>query len=67
MLVHPEHRIMLTKKLIYTGISRAKKKLFLIGTSEMLEFGIKNSMEPIRNSMLKKRLQEKFGVIEAQN
>ena len=54
------YRRMLYRKLIYTGITRAKKKLILIGeTSAFLE-SVYNNNEYIRNSKLLEKLTYKF-------
>ena len=46
------HR-MLYRKLIYTGVTRAKKSLTLIGESEALEYGVARIEEETRNTLLK--------------
>lgn len=47
------YNYMLYKKLIYTGVSRAKKKLILIGELSALERAIKTSREENRKTSLK--------------
>lgn len=54
----PSYRRMLYRKLIYTGITRAKTKLYLIGVKDGLLYSIKNNSESLRNSGLKTRLIE---------
>ena len=50
-----EYSFMLSKKLIYTGITRARKSLVLIGNEECLRIGLnKNDIE--RKTTLKERL-----------
>ena len=49
------HR-MLYKKLIYTGITRAKRKLILLGEPEAFLIGINNNQEYIRKTNLKNLL-----------
>ena len=49
------HR-MLYRKLIYTGITRAKKKLILLGEADMFVKAISNNEELIRNTSLKEKL-----------
>lgn len=49
---------MLYQKLVYTGVTRAKKKLYLIGEVEALSLAIKNTQTDIRRTTIKKLLQE---------
>lgn len=51
----PSYRIMLKKKLIYTAVTRAKKKLILIGKLESLDYAIK-SPDLVRQTSLYNRL-----------
>ena len=51
------HYVMLQRNLIYTGISRAKKLLVLIGDKKALSYAIRNVTVDQRKSMLKERLQ----------
>lgn len=52
------HR-MLYRKLIYTGITRAKKKLILLGEPQAFLESVHNSQEQIRKTTLKERLSMK--------
>lgn len=52
MVCHSSHKFMLRKKLIYTGMTRAKKHLHIVGEKSMIRYSLKNK-EPIRNSKLK--------------
>ena len=56
---HSYHR-MLYKKLIYTGITRAKKKLIMIGEPDAFLSSIYNNNEYIRNSKLLEKIKYKF-------
>ena len=47
---------MLYRKLIYTGITRAKKRLILLGEPNAFIYSIQNNNEYIRNTSLKNRL-----------
>lgn len=47
---------MLAKNLLYTGITRAKKKLILIGDYSSFIYGISNKKYKIRKTTLKERL-----------
>ena len=44
---------MLYQKLIYTAVTRAKKKLFIIGDIKALEIAVKNNREDIRRTTIK--------------
>lgn len=48
---------LLTRNLLYTGITRAKKLLIVIGNDKVLEFMIQNVHTKIRNTGLKERLR----------
>ena len=50
--------IMLQCNLIYTGITRAKKILVLVGTKRALGYTVRNVTVTKRNTMLKERLQK---------
>ena len=51
------HYIMLQRNLIYTGITRAKKVLVMVGTRKALAYAVRNLTVSARNTMLKERLQ----------
>mgnify|MGYP002520541190 FL=1 len=48
-----DYRKMLYRKLIYTGVTRCKKKLILVGDIKALEQAIKNNQEQKRRTSLK--------------
>lgn len=54
---HHYHR-MLYRKLVYTGVTRAKRKLILLGEPQAFEFAVHNNQEYIRKTLLKEKLQE---------
>ncbi len=56
MPVLMNHYIMLQRNLIYTGITRAKKVLVMIGTKKALAYAVKNVTVTKRNTMLRERL-----------
>ena len=58
MPVTQSHYHMLSKNLLYTGITRARKICILIGSKQALLFGIKNIRIAKRNTTLKQRLQD---------
>jgi exodeoxyribonuclease V alpha subunit len=50
------HYVMLQRNLVYTGITRAKKILVMVGTKKALAYAVQNVTVTGRNSMLKERL-----------
>lgn len=60
MPVMMNHFVMLQRNLIYTGITRAKKILVLVGTKKALAYAVKHVTVTERNTMLKERLQKAF-------
>ena len=50
------HYVMLQRNLLYTGITRAKKILVIVGTKKALAYAVKNLTVTKRNTMLKERL-----------
>ena len=51
------HFVMLQRNLIYTGITRAKKVLVMVGTKKALAYAVRNVVVQKRKTMLKERLQ----------
>jgi exodeoxyribonuclease V alpha subunit len=49
---------MLYKNLIYTAITRAKKKVFLFGDPLAFQFAVSNNKETTRNSYLSEQIIE---------
>lgn len=56
MPVLMNHFAMLQRNLLYTGITRAKKILVMVGTKKALAYGVKNVTVTKRNTLLKERL-----------
>ena len=54
------YRRMLYKKLVYTGVTRAKKKLILIGEPDAFVYSVQNNHEYIRNSKLVEKIKYRF-------
>lgn len=52
------HYVMLQRNLLYTGVTRAKKILVLIGEKKAVWYAIKNETTADRNTKLAMRLQE---------
>ncbi len=51
------HYVMLQRNLIYTGVTRAKKLMVMIGSKKALAMAIRNVTVSRRNTMLKERLR----------
>ena len=51
------HYVMLQRNLIYTGITRAKKILVMVGTKKALSYAVRNVTVTKRNTLLKERLE----------
>ncbi|MEW6375373.1 MAG: ATP-dependent RecD-like DNA helicase [Thermodesulfobacteriota bacterium] len=54
--VTTQHYLLLQRNLIYTGITRAKKLVVLIGTKKALAIAIKNNKPQLRFTQLSRRL-----------
>ena len=58
MPVLMSHYVMLQRNLIYTGITRAKKIMVIVGTKKALWYAVKNVTVTKRNTMLKERMKK---------
>ena len=56
--LHTQHYLMLQRNLLYTGITRAKERVVIVGTKRALSICIRNNQVMQRNSYLAERLQE---------
>ena len=56
--VHTGPRMLMTRNLIYTAVTRAKKCVCLVGLPEMFQFMVDNEVEQKRYSGLKDRILE---------
>ena len=56
---HTYHR-MLYRKLVYTGITRAKRKLILLGEPQAFQKAVQNNGEYIRRTNLKNKLKTMY-------
>ena len=63
MPVLMNHYVMLQRNLIYTGITRAKKILVMVGTKKALSYAVRNVTVEKRNTLLKERLAGNTGSI----
>lgn len=62
MPVLMNHYVMLQRNLIYTGITRAKKILVMVGTKKALSYAVRNVTVTKRNTLLKERLASEIQV-----
>ncbi len=57
MPISSSYKRMLYKKLIYTGVTRAKKRLIILGEAMSFMYGVRNNSEITRKTNLIERLQ----------
>lgn len=55
--LHTQHYLMLQRNLLYTGITRAKERVVIVGTKQALGLCIRNNQVMERNSYLAERMQ----------
>ena len=55
--LHTQHYLMLQRNLLYTGITRAKERVVIVGTKRAIGICIRNNQVMQRNSYLAERLQ----------
>ena len=60
------HAIMLRRNLIYTAITRAKKRVVLVGEKRMLYMAIKKNDTGIRNTLLGERIGKYLAALAAE-
>lgn len=58
MILSNQHHRLLYRKLIYTGVTRAKEKLIIIGQDEAFITGVLNNNYYLRKTLLKEKLIE---------
>jgi len=58
LVVPPSSNMLLTRNLLYTGLTRAKKMLIVIGNKNLIEFMINNCDTKKRNTGLKIKFQD---------
>ena len=57
MAIPPSAPVLLTRNLLYTGITRAKKLLIVIGSEKIIKYMIKNVDSKKRNTGLEYKLK----------
>ena len=58
MVVPQSSPMLLTRNLLYTGITRAKKMLIVVGSERVVEFMIKNIDSKKRNTGLEYKMRQ---------
>jgi exodeoxyribonuclease V alpha subunit len=53
-----QHYLLLQRNLLYTGVTRARKMVVLVGTKQAIAMAVRNNRIANRNTRLAKRLQE---------
>ena len=63
VVLHTSHSIMLQRRLLYTAVTRAKKKTIIVGSKKALATAVKNNRTIYGYSRLKKHIiaQKKGG------
>lgn len=56
--LHPQHYMMLQRNLLYTGVTRARKLVVLVGSKQAIAMAVRNDRIAARNTKLAGRLQE---------
>jgi exodeoxyribonuclease V alpha subunit len=60
--VHTQHYIMLQRNLLYTGITRGRKLVVVVGTRKALSLAVSRQDTSLRYSALRRRLREAAGL-----
>ena len=59
--VHTQHFVMLQRNLLYTGITRGRKLVVLVGSRKALWIAVNKADQSLRHSLLHRRLQQGAG------
>lgn len=62
MVMTTQHQIMLQRNLLYTGVTRARSLVVLVGTQHAVAKAVRNNRESKRYTHLAERLKEEAGV-----
>ena len=60
LAIPPSSNMLLTRNLLYTGITRAKNLLIVIGSNKLIEFMIKNSENKKRTTGLEEKFKKEL-------
>ncbi len=55
-----QHYMMLQRNLLYTGVTRGKKLVVLVGTKKAMAIAVRNNSTLKRNTLLKERLRQRL-------
>ncbi len=58
--MHTQHYVMLQRNLLYTGITRGKRLVVVVGTEKAVGLAVRNAEAGRRNTTLQRRLREAF-------
>ncbi|MDR0993747.1 MAG: ATP-dependent RecD-like DNA helicase [Verrucomicrobiota bacterium] len=58
--LHTQHYVMLQRNLLYTGITRGKRLVILVGTEKAVALAVRNVEARRRHTTLQRRLREAF-------
>lgn len=58
MVLPPSSPMLLTRNLLYTGMTRAKQLLIVIGSKNVVDFMIQNADLKKRNTGLKEKIEK---------
>lgn len=58
--LHTQHYVMLQRNLLYTGITRGKQLVVIVGTEKALALAVRNAEAGRRNTTLRRRLRAAF-------
>ena len=64
MVMHPSFNRMLNREIFYTGVTRAKELLYIVGTTNAIQQAIRNCCPP-RLTLLADRLMDMYEVSDA--
>ena len=55
----PQHKVMLYRNLLYTGLSRAKRLLVMVGQESALQHAVSNDVAARRTTLLAERIDDR--------
>jgi len=58
--VHELNKFMLTRKLLYTAVTRGKERVYLIGQRSAVRAAVQNNRDELRNTDLMRRVLDIF-------
>lgn len=60
LILSPAHSMMLNRELLYTAVTRARKKIFIISDKDTIAAAVQRSTPGVRRTLLRRRLDENF-------